>query len=60
MTSRYGKKLRQQTNEAVRKSKKIYSCPACSRIAVKRTAAGIWECSKCSTKFASDAYEFRG
>ena len=60
MSVRYGKKLRKKTQEAVRKSKKVYTCPSCSRVAVKRTAAGIWECSKCNIKFASDAYEFRG
>jgi ribosomal protein L37AE/L43A len=54
----YGKKLRKAVKEAERKAKKTYKCPSCSRVAVKRIANGVWQCNKCSTKYASGAFEF--
>jgi len=59
-TARYGKRIRENYEKAVKKSKKKYLCPACSRTAVKRLSAGVWQCRKCKTKFASGAYEFKG
>lgn len=55
----YGKRIRQAVSVAKEKSKKRYKCPKCSRTAVKRAAAGIWECRKCGVKFASGSYEFK-
>jgi large subunit ribosomal protein L37Ae len=55
----YGKKLRLKTAEVKKKSKKLYKCPSCSRVAVKREANGVWKCRKCNTKFASGAFEFK-
>ena len=55
----YGKKLRVKMREVQRKSKKKYKCPSCSRVAIKRTANGIWTCKKCSIKYASGALEFK-
>ncbi len=55
----YGKRIRESV-EAVRlKSTQDYKCPACSRTAVKRVSAAVWQCKKCSKKFASSTYEFR-
>ncbi len=59
MVSRYGKTPRERWKEVRAKSSKVYKCPVCSRKAVVRIAAGIWQCKKCGTKFASDAYEFK-
>ena len=56
---KYGKKIRDKIIEVKRKSKKKYMCPACSRRAVRRVAAGVWICKKCGKKFASGAFEFR-
>ncbi len=55
----YGKKVRKRVEEANKKARKIYKCPSCSRLAVKRKANGLWQCRKCSVKFASGAYEFK-
>ena len=57
--SRYGKKLRDRIKAIEAKSKKKYKCPKCSRVAVVRTAVGIWVCKKCNAKYASGAYEFK-
>jgi len=56
--SKYGKKLRLKVLAINKKAKKLYKCPNCSRIAVKRLSSGIWQCQKCGKKFASKAFEF--
>ncbi len=56
--SKYGKKLRQKVISVDKKAKKLYKCPNCSRVAVKRLSNGIWQCQKCGKKFASKAFEF--
>ena len=58
MTTRYGKRIRKKLEKIEKKTKRKYKCPSCSRKAVRRIAAGIWECKKCKKKFASGAYEF--
>ncbi len=55
----YGKKIRIKTQEVEKKSKKMYKCPSCSRVAVKRESNGVWKCKKCSMKYASGAFEFK-
>ena len=55
--ARYGKKIRMAAVEAGRKAHARYTCPFCSRRAVRRKAAGIWQCRKCGAKIASGAYE---
>jgi large subunit ribosomal protein L37Ae len=58
-TARYGKRIREDYDKIRKKTKQKYKCPSCSRIAVKRLSAGVWQCRKCKTKFASGAYEFK-
>lgn len=58
ITVGYGKRIREAVSEAKRKTASRYKCPSCSRVAVRRKAAGVWLCKKCGTKFASGAYEF--
>ncbi|HLD83766.1 MAG TPA: hypothetical protein VI979_02850 [archaeon] len=55
----YGKKIREKVRSAVLKSKARYQCPKCSRMAMRRASSAIWECRKCSAKFASGTYEFK-
>lgn len=53
---RYGRKLKERFGkiESIQRSKQ--KCPFCSALKVKRLAAGIWKCRKCSVKFAGKAY----
>lgn len=53
---RYGTRTKKivESIEKVQKAKQI--CPFCERSALKRVAAGIWQCNKCHAKFAGGAY----
>lgn len=53
---RYGRKIRHKLSEIESEQKKKHKCPYCNAEAVKRQAAGIWECRKCESKFTSRAY----
>ncbi|KAL6122040.1 hypothetical protein NUSPORA_00961 [Nucleospora cyclopteri] len=53
---RYGSTLR-KTMKAIEESQhKTYICTACGKTAVKRICVGIWQCKRCSHKFAGAAY----
>lgn len=54
---RYGKTIRKRVLEIGLKQKKIYKCPNCHYIKLKRLSSGIWDCKKCNTKVAAKAYE---
>jgi len=53
---RYGKTVRARLNKVEEKQRKKQKCPFCSKLGVKRLSKGIWKCSKCNKKFASDVY----
>ena len=52
--TRYGLRIRTKILKVEAKKTKV--CPYCGRKQLKRVAAGVWECKKCSTKFAGGAY----
>ncbi len=54
--SRYGKKVRDKLVKVEEKQRKKQKCPYCEKLGVKRLSKGIWKCSKCNKKFASDTY----
>jgi large subunit ribosomal protein L37Ae len=54
--ARYGRKLRQKTAKIEAEQRKRHKCPYCHAPAVRRLAAGIWNCKKCSSKFTGKAY----
>lgn len=54
---RYGRKVKVAVNEIEQKQRAKHLCPVCRKTSVKRVAAGIWQCKKCSTKFTGGAYE---
>jgi large subunit ribosomal protein L37Ae len=54
--SRYGMSTRNKAAKIEAEQRRKHKCPYCNKTAVKRVAAGIWECRKCNTKFAGKAY----
>jgi len=54
--ARYGKKVRDKLVKTESKQRIKQTCPFCQRPGVKRLSKGIWKCSKCDKKFASDTY----
>ena len=38
-------------------SRALHNCPKCDTVAVARKGTGIWECRKCSYKFAGGTYQ---
>ncbi len=53
---RYGKSVRAKLVKVETKQKNKQKCPLCERLGVKRLSKGIWKCSKCDKKFASNTY----
>jgi len=54
--TRYGRTVKQRFIEVEQLHRKAYKCEHCTKIRVKRIAAGIWQCSACNSKFAGKAY----
>ena len=54
--ARYGVVVRNRIKTIEAHQKMRHECPVCHHISVKRVSAGIWECSRCNTKFAAGAY----
>lgn len=54
--ARYGKKVRDKLVKVETKQRIKQKCPFCERDGAKRLSNGIWECSKCKKKFASNTY----
>jgi large subunit ribosomal protein L37Ae len=57
--ARYGLKPRKKVDAIFKARMAATQCPYCLKHSVKRIAAGIWQCSSCSTKFSGGAYTFR-
>ena len=53
---RYGLTIKQKVAAIEKKQKRKYECPACTKVAVKRLSKGVWQCSKCSNKFAGKTF----
>ncbi len=53
---RYGKKVRAKLVKVETKQRVKQTCPFCKKKGVKRVSNGVWYCSKCGKKFASDTY----
>ena len=54
--ARYGRTIKKNFAKIEQEQRRLHKCPYCSKIAVKRLAAGIWQCKKCNEKFTSKAY----
>ncbi len=54
--ARYGKRVRTKLVKVETRQRVKQKCPFCEKLGVKRLSKGIWQCSKCNKKFASDTY----
>ena len=54
--ARYGKRVRAKLVKVESKQRIKQKCPFCGKLGVKRLSNGIWQCSRCNKKFASDTY----
>jgi large subunit ribosomal protein L37Ae len=58
MGPRYGIRIRRRVLEIDRARKKASACPRCATMTLERIASGVFECRRCGTRFASNAYLF--
>ncbi len=54
--ARYGKLVRSKLVKVETKQRVKQTCPFCKKKGAKRLSKGIWKCSKCDKKFASNTY----
>jgi large subunit ribosomal protein L37Ae len=54
--ARYGKKVRERVVIVESKQHKKQKCPFCNKLGAKKVAKGIWTCSKCGKRFASNVF----
>ena len=54
--AKYGRSIRAKLVKVEVKQRVKQKCPFCGKLGVKRLSKGIWKCSKCNKKFASDTY----
>ncbi len=59
MGPRYGIRIRRRVLEVDRARSRASACPRCSTVTLQRVASGIYECRRCGTRFASNAYVFQ-
>ena len=57
--ARYGKRAKDKLVKVEVKQRLKQPCPFCKKEGTKRVANGIWECSKCKKKFASNTYHLK-
>jgi large subunit ribosomal protein L37Ae len=58
MGPRYGIRIRRRVLEIDRAKLAPAGCPRCSTMTLQRVASGIYECRRCGTRYASNAYVF--
>jgi len=54
--AKYGKSVRAKLVKVEAKQRLKQKCPFCGKLGVKRLSKGIWKCSRCNKKFASNTY----
>ncbi len=53
---RYGRTLELKLAKIEVEQKKLHKCPYCSKHKVSFVSYGIWQCSKCKSRFTARAY----
>jgi large subunit ribosomal protein L37Ae len=59
MGPRYGIRIRRRVIDIDQARARASACPRCSTVTLHRVASGIFECRRCGTRFASNAYVFQ-
>jgi large subunit ribosomal protein L37Ae len=59
MGARYGIRIRRRVIDIDQARSRASTCPRCSTVTLQRVASGIFECRRCGTRFASNAYVFQ-
>jgi large subunit ribosomal protein L37Ae len=59
MGPRYGIRVRRRVIDIDSQKSRSFACPRCSTVTLHRVASGIFECRRCGTRFASNAYVFQ-
>lgn len=54
--ARYGRTTKLKLAKIEAEQRKDHECPYCGKTKVSRISYGIWQCSKCASKFAARAY----
>ena len=54
--ARYGVRARTRIRNVEKQQLLKHKCPSCGQKKVKRISTSIWQCKKCSIKFAGGAY----
>lgn len=54
---KYGKGVRDEIVAIERESKKVYECPSCHKMGLKRSSSGIWVCMKCGKRFTGKSFK---
>ena len=57
--ARYGRTTRYKIGEIEKTMRNKIKCPYCTKMRVKRIAAGIWNCRNCNVKFSGAAYALK-
>ena len=57
-TPRYGARIRNLVDAALKAKNSKYECPRCGKFQVVRKAFSKWNCKSCETRFAGGAYSF--
>jgi large subunit ribosomal protein L37Ae len=58
MGPRYGIRIRRRVLDLDKARGAPAACPRCSTMTLHRVASGIFECRRCGTRYASNAYVF--
>ena len=54
--ARYGARPKARLVKVEEKQRQRQTCPLCKKPNAKRISKGIWKCSKCDKKFASNTF----
>ncbi|MEK6887011.1 MAG: 50S ribosomal protein L37ae [Nanoarchaeota archaeon] len=57
--ARYGRTTRSKISDIEKTMRNKIKCPYCSKMKIKRVAAGIWNCRNCNVKFSGAAYTLK-